>query len=335
MRLNINHGGPLVEPRHTSWRYWGQQFLPSFDLTPLRIALAYTVFGFTALFASDVLLVRYVTEPLLSQLQALKGGVEIVLTAGVIFLLTSAREAQLRQQLHQLNQQREELDVLHRVLRHNLRNDLNIILGYADLLHDNLQSEHLSPKCAEILDTVDDMIQYTDQATRINQIVDNGGLVTYDLTERLPAVIEDHPLLTSDVEVSTTLPECATVEVNPMFEEALHEVLTNAVTHNDTETPRIAIHVDPGSGPSQMVEIRVIDNGPGIPGAERNPLREGETNPLLHLSGLGLWFVTWTVRHSGGTLTIEDNDCGGATVRIQVPKPTESGILSRGRLSGE
>ena len=56
-------------------------------LTPARIAGLYVLFGFTALLVSDVLLNRFVGEPLLSTLQGIKGGVEILLTAGFIFLL--------------------------------------------------------------------------------------------------------------------------------------------------------------------------------------------------------------------------------------------------------
>lgn len=38
------------------------------------------------------------------------------------------------------NRRRQQLQVLHRVLRHNIRNNLNVIMGRADLIHDELDS---------------------------------------------------------------------------------------------------------------------------------------------------------------------------------------------------
>lgn len=125
------------------------------------------------------------------------------------------------------------------------------------------------------------------------------------------------------VEVSTTLPDHAVIEANPMFSEALEELITNAIEHNDTETPMITIDVSSESGPLPMVEVQIEDNGPGISTSELEPLREGKEEQLLHLSGIGLWFVKWTVRHSGGELVFEDNNQPGTTAVIRVPKAPE------------
>lgn len=321
--MSGGHIRQWVETRGSTWQYWGSRLLPVTELTPLRIALAYTVFGLLALFVSDVLFVRYFSEPLLSQIQAFKGGVEVLLTAGLIFVLTNRRESQLQRTMTRLDHQREELQVLHRVLRHNLRNDLNVIQGYADLIHEQLPSDKLTPQCAMILDTVDKMTRYTEQATRIKRITDNNGRVqTYDLTETIPQLL-DEPQVSSDIEVSMTLPDRVVIEANSMFEEALRELLTNAIEHNDAETPTITINVNPRSGPLHMVEIRIGDNGPGIPRSELEPLRERKEEQLLHLSGMGLWFVKWTVRHSDGELLFEDGEQGGTTVVIRVPKAPE------------
>jgi signal transduction histidine kinase len=49
----------------------------------------------------------------------------------------------------------------------------------------------------------------------------------------------------------------------------------------------------------------------------------GEEEDPHHLSGVGLWFVEWTIRHSGGEFTVEDTEHAGATVVIHVPKAPE------------
>jgi signal transduction histidine kinase len=208
------------------------------------------------------------------------------------------------------------------VLRHNLRNDLNVIHGYARWVQE--QSSQFDSACAKILATVDRMTRYTEQASRIKRITDGETLVrTYDVTELIPRMLDDHPQVTDDVDLSVSLPNSAPVTANHMFESALAEVVTNAIEHNDAETPRLAIDVRTVDGANRTVEISVSDNGPGIPDEEVEPLRDGTEGPVVHLSGLGLWFVAWTIRHTGGTLRFEPNDWGGTTVRLRVSEISE------------
>lgn len=325
--MRATFDGRWYVDRLLGWQYWKNRLLPTIELTPARISLAYTLFGFLALFASDVLFVRLVSEPLLSQIQALKGGIEIVLTAGFILVLTRHRETQLQTQRTRLTRQREELQVLHRVLRHNLRNDLNVIEGYVDRLCEHLSSNAFDEECSKVLESIGTLKAYTEKATQIRRInVGGGEFETYELTETIPKLLETNPGVSDDVEVTTSLPDRAEVEANWMFEEALDELLTNAVEHNDAERPSVTVSVRLETGPSHLVEIRITDNGAGIPASELDPLREGEESDLLHLSGMGLWFVEWTVHHSEGELLFEENEPHGTTVIVQVPKAP--GMLS-------
>lgn len=263
-------------------------------------------------------------DPFLSQLQALKGGVEVFVTAGLILILARGRESQMQRGMEKLDQQRTELQVLHRVLRHNLRNDLNVIQGYAEIIKSEVDSEGLLEDCEMILEAVEKLSQYTDQAGRINKITEsNGYRQSFDLTEMVPRLVERHSDSVENPQISTDLPAEATVEGNRMLESALSELIRNALAHNDKEYPRVSITVDPDSGPAHLAEIRVADNGPGIPEMEREPLLAEQEDKLLHLSGLGLWFVKWTVRHSQGEMEIVDEQPDGATVILRIPMTSQ------------
>ena len=69
-----------------------------------------------------------------------------------------------------------------------------------------------------------------------------------------------------------------------------------------------------------VVEIRVADEGPGIPEMERAVLLRGAETPLEHMEGLGLWFVNWTVSASGGTVEVVGNDPQGTVVVVSLPR---------------
>lgn len=317
----IGHLARWFGDHRSDWRHWAPRLGTETALTPLRISVSYLVVGMGALFLSDVVFVQYLTEPFLSRIQAVKGGVEVILTAGFIFALTARREAQLQRSIDQYNRQNEQLQVLHRVLRHNLRNDLNVIQGYATWLHERLQTEQFASKCGKIIETSERMTRYTEQAARIRGITKGDDLTrTYDLTETIPTLLDRHPQLTEDVDVSTRIPDSARIEANQMFEAAVKEVLTNAIKYTDAETPRIDIDVGPAYGAPDMLEIRISDNGPGIPESEIEPIRTGKEGPVVHLSGLGLWFVAWTVRHSGGEIDFETSEGGGTTVVLRLPR---------------
>lgn len=289
-------------------------------LTPLRVTLIYLCLGVLALVISDVLFPIYLTEPLLSQVQALKGGVEVVLTAGLILGLSSYREAQFQQERNHVEQQRRELDVLHRVIRHNIRNDINVILGHAELIRQEGPAETIDDHCTVILDKVEDLAKYTSRATLIRQLSEGDNQVqTHDLDRVLNHLVDQNRLTADDATLSTTVQGQMTFEAIPMFPELLDELVANAIQHNDSSDPSVSIEASEGRD-GDMIEIRVSDNGPGIPAAEIEALRSAEESTLHHLSGMGLWTVKRGVENSGGHFSVERSDGSGTTALIRVPR---------------
>ena len=298
--------------------------VPAIELSPLRITAIYAAFGLVALYVSDVLLVRQFSEPLLSQVQALKGGVEVLLTAGLIFALTSRSERQVRDANADLERQRDELRLLHRVLRHNLRNDLTAVRGYVQLVRDDITGEQIERRCDRVLEAAQEIERYTEQAQRIRKAADlKDRRKRVDLREVVRGILDANPHVTSDVETTTTLSGETTVRASPMIGEAIDELVTNAITHDPSDSPAITIEVatEPGSN---WTTIRIVDDGPGVPESEMAALRAEESEPLSHLSGMGLWFVDWVVTHSDGDLQVSVADGGGTEVRLRLPNADAS-----------
>jgi signal transduction histidine kinase len=281
------------------------------------MTLIYLVFGVAALYVSDVLFVRYLSDPLLSQVQTVKGGVEVLLTAGLIFLLTRRSRRQVRATQDQLERQNDELGLLHRVLRHNLRNKINVIKLHTELLASAAEPDE--SRCDAILETARQIETYAEQARRIRKAT--GEADEYhriDLAEAVSGLLEDRLGAVEGVEVTTQVPDTAEVVANPLFTEAIGELVTNAVEHNDADTPRVTVTVDPEAGPRDTTTIRVVDNGPGIPEFEVDALESGTEAPLYHPSGMGLWFVELVVACSGGEFTLEPGADGGTVARIRI-----------------
>ena len=316
-----------VDPtrRHTRTSVWYHELrraVADWDLTPGQIVGLYLVLGFLALYVSDVLLVRAFDDPAtLDRLQAVKGGVEVVATGGLVYVLARRSRRSLRTTNARLERQQAELQVLHRVLRHNLRHDVTVVEGYAAILEGAVDEPEHRAWCEKISAGAERIIHYTDQARKINQVTAEDALRPVDLGALARRVATTNEALAgSSVDVEVSTPERVTARAHPMLEAAVDELVTNAVEHHDGERPSVALRVDPEAGPAHCVEVVVSDDGPGIPKGVRSTMDQRGETPLLHLEGLGLWLVSWVTTVSDGELALEDRADRGTEVRLRLQR---------------
>lgn len=212
----------------------------------------------------------------------------------------------------------QQLQVLDRVLRHNLRNDMAVILGHVETIAEDAESpvaDHAEAALAvaeELLDTA------RKQQTISRLISTDPQPRRVDLVPRVEGVIAKTREAYPEATIEDDLPPTLGVGVIDSFDEALAEVVRNAVVHNDLDAPTVVVALEPGD---DAVRVRIADDGPGIPETERKVVT-GETaiSPLEHASGLGLWLVSWVVRRSGGTIRFEDREPRGTVFVIELPR---------------
>lgn len=217
-------------------------------------------------------------------------------------------------------QSQQQAAVLQRLIRHNLRNRLNVIMGRASTIAESSADEvadaveTIVESAAKLRETAETTQVLSDfiEAPRIEQTEHNVSIVLEDAVERLR---ETYP----GVSFECTIPEDKVVTAGPKLDVALAHVLENAAEHNDASKPVVTVAVEGPSTPDGYVRIRVGDNGPGIPKQERAVLLEGRETPLNHGSGLGLWIVNWIVNRSGGTIEFQNSQPRGSRVSIGLP----------------
>jgi PAS domain S-box-containing protein len=217
--------------------------------------------------------------------------------------------------IHEVTSRRnriQHLDVLNRVLRHNLRNEMNVLYGWAD----RINGEH-TELAGQIQDKAMEMVELSDKAREIDRILDNdeeelGPVDARNVLElELGRARETYP----DVSFEADLFE-ETVTCHMAIGPVVRNLVENAAEHNDGEDPEVSLSATI-EGDELVVTVR--DDGPGMPTEEQAVLRSGEETPLQHSSGLGLWLVNWGVGNMGGTVTIERSDETGTVVRVAVP----------------
>ncbi|WP_135663549.1 sensor histidine kinase [Halorhabdus rudnickae] len=236
-----------------------------------------------------------------------------------------------------LKQRDSQLQVLNRVLRHNLRNDMNVITARAERL---LAEEEISPEAEE------DVEQIHETATRLITTSEHARTLYDDLLtspqkamepidvvavveERVSILAPQHPEGT----IKTVLPTAAWALDSAVLPIVVEEVIRNAVVHNDLpkDERQVTVIVEANAEPIDEIDtgyetrITVTDNGPGIPMVEEALLTDQhEETPVEHGSGLGVWLVNWLVDQIGGTVSVATGVDRGTTVTIHLPAPTES-----------
>ncbi|PHQ37696.1 two-component sensor histidine kinase [Halorubrum persicum] len=304
-----------------------------FDRSPRKLAAAYLCLGSLFVVAADLAVGAAVgslstwTPARVVDGWALVGASSLVLYGATTYQRRRAVSA--RSELETSNQQ---LQVLSRVFRHNVRNDLNVIQGYTDLLADRVEDER-SQECLEtIRETTDDVVEISEKLRVIEDASPappSGRVDLADAVREAAAEVDR-----ADVALTVDAPAEAWVRADESIEYPIREVFENAVTHNDESTRRVDARVtERGS----TVCLAVSDNGPGIPDDERAVLRAEEETPLSHASSIGLWLVKWMCETQGGTVGFETND-DGTTVRLRFesvddPAGTASTAEARQRAS--
>ena len=207
------------------------------------------------------------------------------------------------------------LSINDRVLRHNLRNELSVALGYLDGIEGE-DREEIADRAGTVRDHLKDLVETSERTRRIASIWRTDTLHSTDLVSVVTERVAQLNTEESEATVRTDLPDDCVVRAHPALPLAIEEALRNAVEHNP-EGVTIAVRLrrrDDGD-----VALDIADTGRGIPPNERRTLRNAEETPLEHTEGLGLWMIYWAVTRSGGTVAFEENEPRGTVVRIRLP----------------
>lgn len=229
----------------------------------------------------------------------------------------------LRQREAELTQRAQQITVLNRGLRHNIRNELNVLMGWLDKVDRDVSREH-AEHIQRSLRAARDIGSLAKQARNIqNMLADDHEITEHDLVavtrSQLDSARAEHVAVSFDTEFPTSAPVLAI----DCIREAVWEGIENAVVHNDSEQPQVSLCIERLEDDEQRWQLTIADNGPGIPRQERKVLEREQEDQLEHGSGLGLWYLKWLVDQSGGTLQFTESGFNtGTAVQILLSVPS-------------
>ncbi|MGA3130355.1 MAG: ATP-binding protein [Terracidiphilus sp.] len=209
-------------------------------------------------------------------------------------------------------------------ISHDLRHYLSAVYANAEFLsHSAVSEPERNELMAEVklavqgmTDILESLLIFSRTGTSLNPSYESLNL----LIERAVALLRMHPdALQVDIELAAGPHIEAWLDAR-MIERAIYNLLINAVqaARSGVRSPRVRIRLT--EGPSQ-IELRIVDNGPGVAPAIRDTLFE----PFVSKGkgrgiGLGLSIASRNVQDHGGSVRLEQSEPGSTTFVLSLDR---------------
>ena len=209
-------------------------------------------------------------------------------------------------QLLELN---DTLKVINKILRHDILNELTVVMSICDLIETG--DNHLKDK---MIKTIYKSVNLIEKMRELEQAVTSGGqMKIYNLQDVINEVVKNYP------NIKFSISGDCNVVADGALNSVIDNLVRNAVVHGGTDKIDFKINNE-----ERFCVMKVIDYGKGIPeDIKKNIFEEGASFGENKGSGLGLYIVKKVIERYGGTITIEDNKPSGAIFAVKLRKTYE------------
>ncbi|PHQ39870.1 HTR-like protein [Halorubrum persicum] len=216
-------------------------------------------------------------------------------------------------------QREQQLAVLNRVLRHNLRNETTVISGYAQLLGADDEDSERATQAGKIEAASDRLLSIAEKVRNFEKVQNR---------ERQPAAIDVAAVLEEvaqscaashgevNIERTVTPSGCQLRTDRVLLTVLLDNLIENAIVHAETADQTVEVSVFEATDADGDVVFEIRDTNERIPDLEIDTLRAGDETPLQHGQGIGLWIAYWCVQKLRGRIEFEYDDGNALSVTL-------------------
>ncbi len=236
---------------------------------------------------------------------------EVVQLVGATRNVTEQLERENR-----LQRQRDELELLNEMVRHDIRNDLQVISSYAELLEGRVAEDNRG-YVRKVGENARTAVELTRTARDLagTMLQSDEQLEPVPLRAGLQAQIDEVRTTYANaiLKVEGAIPSVS-VRADDMLASVFRNVIKNAIEHNDKDVPEVTIAVQKTD---DTVKVVIADNGPGIPDNQKTAVfGRGEKGLDSDGTGIGLYLVDTLVDRYGGAVRIDDNEPEGTVITV-------------------
>lgn len=200
----------------------------------------------------------------------------------------------------------DSLRFLNKVIRHDVRNKLTAILGYAELGKKSKNPEYYE----KIEDVIKKTVEMIDRIKELEGAFSELKLKEMDIVKVIEEVMKGY-------NVEWSVKGRAKVKADEGLYTIIDNLVQNAIKHGKSK--KIEFYVN---DLEEFVEIRVVDYGVGIPDEIKDRIFD-EGFSTSSDTGLGLFIVKKLVERYNGSISVTDNEPSGTVFVIKIPKYTK------------
>lgn len=225
--------------------------------------------------------------------------------------------ARARREAREAARARDALAFVNGMLRHDVRNDANVIAGYAERVDEPETATTLKERAQTVVDR-------TEQARAVVETVAGDAEQTpVDPAELLRPAVDSARRSFGGLTVETALTEGLSVRANEALRPVVDNLLENAVEHHDRDDPVVRVGIE---RVDDVARITVADDGPGLgPAGEHSLFDHDEPGTAAGLNVVdtivgGLGGEVWARDREGvPSFDAERSGDGGAVFVVDLP----------------
>lgn len=222
------------------------------------------------------------------------------------------------------DQQRRQqhLDVVHRLLRHNLRNNLSVVQSYASMLTNGTDPKVVTTAEAgeKITDAAEDLAQLSEHAAQVRQEITATETISCSLSTLLGTIRD----VVDDTPGATVAGPTAGASVSAQTNRAVSWLLTRIVEHTDDPAVQVKLELR-----ETYVNLDISGNAPLLPAGDAALITAGTETALEHGQDMDVARAYLTLTSVGGEL-LQTSDAR-SSFRVEIPRldaghtPTDAG----------
>lgn len=213
----------------------------------------------------------------------------------------------------ELQREREKLSVLTRLVRHDLRNDAQVLIGFSERLATETEKPELKEYAEQVQTTAERVGRLQAGVREMQRLVDESpDPREVDLAALAEAAADDVKETRPDMTLNVEAAEPVRALAGERLESVLR-ILLGDVARRVGESPvDLAVRTR-----GDTAELRIESPELAVPDAEREVvLGDADVTALQHGSGVGLWMARWLTDAYGGTFDIEDGEATAVVLRF-------------------
>jgi len=219
----------------------------------------------------------------------------------------------------------EEEKFYNSLLRHNISNKNQILLGYLKLLSETQLSAVQKEYLETALQATQDSNEVIHQVNKLEKIKSDYALSDIYLDPLLKKTLKNYAQLAKEkgIEIKYTLKKIR-VKANQLISDVFSNIIHNVLIHSQCSILTISIEIENG-----FCKISFVDDGKGIPDQlKENIFTKGIKGKESTGMGIGLFIVKKIIESYHGTVEVmnrtEHDGTTGTIVNLYIPKSEDN-----------